>query len=606
MQCVMALVLAGTMGLAALVDRNRQAAYAVSLSTPVIDGDLSFQLPARWQVSHGRRIGLIVREASEPARGDGPAPRQLTIFRQRLDQPITPLEYLQSSRLFGSIAAPNLDTGTRDSTPISFGGWPGIMLAGAWRIEQGDTESVQKTIVACAVLPNNQAVTIRLDGQGLIEQSDEDIVRQVAGSVHIAGAAPPPSGGSIELSNGARFRVPDNCLAVPESDPDRTSRQLVGAPGRESMLIELSPVETISADTANQLRTALSTHDTIWLKADGKKIAPGQWKFMLPDLSEADFPRQAYAGVDADGRGLLAIFHAGAARDDYFDSTWNTIAAGLQTSDAASQATTESISNPNSPRPDPHIAMLAGGSELVRGLGRRQAQPSGGDPSWWLLADDELSNGWSVVFPDEDRSETRYRTADGHVFRVTQRWIGSRNWRSYAGGIEVELTGSPSAGEPVNTPLFIQQIDQHDNRIQLRTTVRNQAKPFEQDVTIPSCYVPAAWLSVALAAAPAAPIILMTDRVPGLLNIPLLFGPLTILVAPTARPSKVSPPAGMVLHGIQMQVSGSGTISRWYFRPDGELDQIDFPGGSRMVRSDAQTITQLFHADPQLNTDDVR
>ena len=59
-----------------------------------------------------------------------------------------------------------------------------------------------------------------------------------------------------------------------------------------------------------------------------------------------------------------------------------------------------------------------------------------------------------------------------------------------------------------------------------------------------------------------------------------------------------SVPAG--LHGIEVELSGTGQLSRWYFHSDGTLDHADLPGKLTIRPSTAVQIQSSMGNDPRL------
>src|SRR6185436_2809849 len=93
MQAVMWVILGATVALAALVTSEKRRESRVQLGDPTEYNNLTLRLPRRWKT----RIGAegnprIVVQASEPK--ESSRSRVLTIFRDRADEPLSPLQYL--------------------------------------------------------------------------------------------------------------------------------------------------------------------------------------------------------------------------------------------------------------------------------------------------------------------------------------------------------------------------------------------------------------------------------------------------------------------------------------------------------------------------------
>src|SRR5437879_3323995 len=89
MQATMWLILAATVGLAALVTRQRTHTARTEMSQVRTVGDFTITLPTRWKVVDGGD-GAMLLVAREPGGGgiDAQAGRTLSVHRQRLRGPM--------------------------------------------------------------------------------------------------------------------------------------------------------------------------------------------------------------------------------------------------------------------------------------------------------------------------------------------------------------------------------------------------------------------------------------------------------------------------------------------------------------------------------------
>jgi hypothetical protein len=135
MQVAMWVILAATVGLAALVNHERRRSMRVDLGAPIVSGAMSVRLPKTWQQSRvaGERDGRIIAQAVEP--DDQNLGRTVTITRDRVAAPVSPLEFLLASnnQIMGLelLTAQHARTsGEQLVEPITVGGWPGVLVRG--------------------------------------------------------------------------------------------------------------------------------------------------------------------------------------------------------------------------------------------------------------------------------------------------------------------------------------------------------------------------------------------------------------------------------------------------------------------------------------------
>jgi hypothetical protein len=98
-----------------------------------------------------------------------------------------------------------------------------------------------------------------------------------------------------------------------------------------------------------------------------------------------------------------------------------------------------------------------------------------------------------------------------------------------------------------------------------------------------------------LANLPQKPSALWTDRFQGAAA-ELLFTPLLLLVHPVDS-------AAADLRCFEVELSGTGQLSRWYFRNDGSLDHADFPGKLTLRPSTLAQVQSAMGNDPRLTVE---
>jgi hypothetical protein len=104
----------------------------------------------------------------------------------------------------------------------------------------------------------------------------------------------------------------------------------------------------------------------------------------------------------------------------------------------------------------------------------------------------------------------------------------------------------------------------------------------------PDGYVPGGWLSLAIGKLEAKPMILRTESFLGDQGTPITQ-PMRLIVTPGGT-SKLTDGGKTPLRCVSIEVSGTGEVSRYYFRPDGALDSIDYPDYLLQTRSDLATV----------------
>jgi len=174
------IILAGTVGLASIVDWHVNQVNRVELGAPILKGNLSFQLPRNWEEIEADNPPAIAT-VQEPGTG-----RSVTIyyddFRGELPANIslTPVQYLQ---LRGLVNPKKLDI-LAPPSPINIGSHPGVLIIAAF----GHGDVPVKVLVACAVLRPGIAITVKVESPGLPTPNDPDehLIRSITNSIHIS------------------------------------------------------------------------------------------------------------------------------------------------------------------------------------------------------------------------------------------------------------------------------------------------------------------------------------------------------------------------------------------------------------------------------------
>lgn len=191
MQLTMFFVLAGSVGLAALVDQQRAGMNQVALGPVLSSGALHFRLPENWTVTQGFDFDdpRVVATATE-SKGPGDSHRTLKVFHQTLRRPISAQEYLERTGLLVEMFG---DAGVQQAQAEQavMGGAPAILVRSQSAIQTMQGLAVESDLAICAVFPNRHAVTLWLSKPGDFTHADDVVLEQVAASVTVDGAPAP-------------------------------------------------------------------------------------------------------------------------------------------------------------------------------------------------------------------------------------------------------------------------------------------------------------------------------------------------------------------------------------------------------------------------------
>ena len=167
------IVLAGTVGLAAVVDRQVSRTRGGELAPPVSLADAKVRLPKGWVVAEDDDSMIEVHES-----GDDEMGRQL---RVKIGPPSSLIESLRA--LTDDATA----EGSIQSMKITIGGQSGTLVVRKRPIDRGIY--LVQISAASIIPPGNRKLTIQLqeigEGRKPQIQSDIDLVKRVAASVVI-------------------------------------------------------------------------------------------------------------------------------------------------------------------------------------------------------------------------------------------------------------------------------------------------------------------------------------------------------------------------------------------------------------------------------------
>lgn len=186
------------MGMAALVTAKHRSAYQVELTEPIRVGPMQVRMPKDWKVGVMTRTHLALAEANEPYRlSKGRMPRQVKVFAERLDEPMSAQVYLKRSPLVEFVKPAwwlHMILGqSRERVPagndIDFESY---RMAGTEGVQVGKIDPDGTVwFYACVIVPDpdrppyHWALTVRLKCDERITARDEAVFRQVAESVSL-------------------------------------------------------------------------------------------------------------------------------------------------------------------------------------------------------------------------------------------------------------------------------------------------------------------------------------------------------------------------------------------------------------------------------------
>jgi hypothetical protein len=628
MQGAMWVILAATVGLAALVNHERRRSMRVHLGAPIVSGAMTVRLPKTWQQSRaaGDRDGRVVAQAVEP--DDQNLGRTVTITRDRVAAPVSPLEFLLSSN--NQILSLELLTAQHARTsgeqlvePITVGGWPGVLVRGvraAGRGSNGANNLPHKELYGATVLPSGHAIVVKLEGDRPAELSDVEIVKQLAGALEV-GAQPTmgQAGEILSLEGNVRVAAPEGFRPVYESDPNLVRRRLwPDGDATKWMAAELIPclLAPENGDEAMAIRALAALHDPSLRDAAVTPDGPRRWRISPPAgtaaVAATRSPRGYFladdladAGALSGGprRALMAFFYGAAAA-----AASNDVASpgAPDAIDDAWAAVARSVSFVG--KTDVGSLLDAGRDEVerLRKVGLPNLLPARGN-QWWLWSDEsERDNvGWTHTTWTVNRrgdpttpetsggvSETVFLAPNAGVgaaagaFRAKTTWTGEL--RRY--DADATLTPGAPSGEPIRRRATLVPSSLTIRLYSRTRTVADGTGP------VPAQFVSGAWLPLLVGKLSNQPMILKSDAF--LAREPIAApNPMLLLVQPVTEQSAQTDADNMPLRCVSVRVNGSGESSRWYIGPNGEIHHVGFARGLRRTPSDDKTISFTFGAD---------
>ncbi|MDP9174727.1 MAG: hypothetical protein M3O30_12790 [Planctomycetota bacterium] len=576
MQCIMWIALGATLGLAGYLDHRIRSALYVSLGNPIVDGPITVQLPVGWKLSN--RLGeggASIHVAVEP---NSLSSRTLTVIRHRVSRLMSPVEYMHLSGLL---------VGVQQETPpdpFMIDGWPGQLVG--WLTPQifaGKPSQIE--VAACGVvLPDRDVVIIRFQRQGMLDSSDTRLLRQISQSVHVSGMDPVPDS-SCSWPDGTTVSAPANFVVYPKQDLLRNDRMMVSeSPEGDWVSARFVPLLLSADQTPSSLRqmiaadAQLDSRDTLdsqqWLSAE--VIADGtdnRWRIEPQEVANVLLRRRAYVVSGPGSRAMLVILTVVYSRnDDTLDQTWNQFVDRIHFGDKAELR-----------------GQLRGGAEVA--TSQMPKLPRG--DQWWIWSRDGAPIGWTHRLADPDANkvgqEMEIRNWEGSYTHVAQAWgWGSKTTAPWA---QVERDDAEPDRMGRFAATFLERTRKTDDVITLLDMAPIVPSP---SGTFPGSapFVLGGAFPQQLAVLPNQPAAFWTDRFPGV-QTELLTSPVLLLARPAESDNKE-------LRCIEVEINGTGQLSRWYFAAAGVFDHADLANGLTLQPAAQDEVESTFASEPRL------
>jgi len=575
MQAVMCGVLGATVGLAALVDHRLRDALFLPLTNPISEGSITFRLPAGWKIS--TRIdegGSLIQTAVDPQPG---SERVMTISVQRVERLMPPVEYLHiSGRLAGNLREQPADS-------ITIDGWPGQYMPWFGARRSGDAAVEVEALVCCVILPDYQAVTLRLEKPAVLDPADRRLVREVIDSMSFGGLDHPQPG-TLALGNDASVDIPADFVVFPQPDPLRRDRMIVSqTPQGQWISAQLIPL-LLANQPVESLRQILAADEhqdsrdpgqaKRWLVAQVSAAGPDHWLIDPEPIERPELLVHHLATLTTNdkGQGLLVVLTAtNPAGDDDLDQVWSQLETRIHLGGSTDLT-----------------GLLSTGAAAVADKAPLSTPPRQSWQLWWR---GNSAQGWTMEDTDSSGKarfrQTRWRNWEGTITQMLEQCSPLEQ----AGDYSIQVQRSDAEAEPFSR--FITLFEESTN---VSDTISTRVGLLEPTVVDrPPAFVPSTAMGGWLANLPPKPLALWTDRFQGAAA-ELLFTPLLLLVHPVDSAAKD-------LRCFEVELSGTGQLSRWYFRPDGALDHADFPGKLALRPSTLAQVQSAMGNDPRLTVE---
>jgi len=614
MQATMWVLFGATLALAAVVTHRHRRGLVVPLGAAHEQGGYRFQLPKDWQVTAGGGVAdaedrRVLARAVEP--GPATSARTVTVLRQPLGRMVSPAEYLHRNgvRPFRSPNRmpppdeaedrnPEDEPAGEDAGPtvVSVAGRPGVLVHGIV------PRSGRRVVLACAVLPTCEAVTVKLEGPPWPDPAADTVVREMAAAiVPLVPPAPPlaaprilPLGGAMGVSTG----TPDGFTLIDDRDPHRYSKLLLADEAQAPWTaIELVPCMLNGDERPQDLASMAELHDPAFHGAEPRRTAPGRWVIDPPPAARAIFAARAYLAADGDrGPAVLAIFRGGIEPPDRFDALWQAVEAGLNF-------------EPTYDLPRLNDAGTATAREL-RATGLPTLLGGGRAERWWLwFRDPDAYVGWALgkaqvtTASAAGTRDAKWQTeaaGERAVVTMDERWASDGAMGGYRRTLELhEAPPDAPADAPPRTTRHA--ADARNGRLSVRTTYPTGLMS-ESAEPLPPNFVPGAWLPWLVGRLPDGPLVLRTDSAPGYEHA-TPTGLLSVLVQLETDEAlvKVAEDGTGPMRCLTVTVNGSGEAQRWHFTRDTQPQSVELSRGRHRTPSAQEDVEFGFSNDPRMS-----
>ncbi len=571
MQASMWLVLAGTVGLAALVDGHLERALYPAQTDPIVDGPITFRLPRSGPIKEKIDGASSVHSVTNNEAG-----WSLTVVRQHLDVVVPPLEYLQLSKVLGENRLGNSALHKEE-----IDGWPAVWVGGETVRNTPEGYEQSQSVTYCTVLPTRDAVMVRLESSEAIDHAELRVVHQALDSIRVAMT---PAAAPIVLEGGARVTLPEGFDVYCQDDVLQKDRTIVAHRGDVGWVSAQFVPMLLGGDRIAAAKTAIGAYEHFsaaepaltgsWLGAQVTEEAPGRWR-ITPAQVPGDLTRRwAYVLGGKRSEGLIVVLTAASpANEQDINQAWSALDGKIQMGQAIEPA-----------------AMFAAGTRASQGM---QFTPTAGE-NWWLWSRGSQSLGWTREFNNltngESLRDTIMRNWEGGARKIAQDcWPAENGSGIIAEMIRQEATLQPSV---VVRYRFQQRTilagDATNTRIDFMGTT---SQPLSWEAFGPAI-VPSNRLPTLLAHLDKEPAAIWTDRFWGLEG-ELMAAPLLLATHPISSPN----PA---LRGVEVEAEGTGICSQWFFKSDNTLDHANFPGDVVLTPNSKDQVSAQISGDSEL------
>jgi hypothetical protein len=313
------------------------------------------------------------------------------------------------------------------------------------------------------------------------------------------------------------------------------------------------------------------------------EVSPGQYRAAAP-AEQGTMPMAMYVAADNDGHALLATFRGTSQRSPDFDALWSELAKSIHFANT------------------PYRLLLDAGRKQVAQIqsdGLDKLIPtSEREEQWWRWVDQFAGHpfGWShfrFAHPTKLQAvrDTRKRI-DKRIISIAQEWVSSPDLKVHAASVveKVAMDSDAATAEDFRQVLHIRR-----GRVEITVSANGQPAPI-LEAPLPPEFIPGAWIPQLLGHFATSPMMIRTESLLGTeADFATAFQ--TVTVTPEAPPSGSD--AGTRVFALE--VNGTGKLSRWTIRPDGQLDRVDFADGIYCERSDIEAIRLTFNGDARMS-----